>query len=98
MSAPQTPPAGQVGEAPPPGDLIITDAHWTAAADAVTGQPTEALQVAAVARAIADAEQRGRDDVRFGSAWCPDCGVHVAHGQHDPSCPWAAIPLRLEHR
>lgn len=61
MTAPQTSAAGERrGSATSPvADHQLTEAHWQAAADAVTGQPTEALRVAAFARAIADAEQRG---------------------------------------
>ena len=83
---------GRVGDARP------TEHHWQAATDLLTRGGSECERVQAVARAIADAEQRGRDDVRFGSAYCPDCGAHC-DTPHRPRCPWAATPLSLErHR
>ena len=80
------PSAGRgIGDEPRPAEHRLTDEHWRLAAEAVTTGGTEFGVVVRVAQAIADAEDR----VRFGSAYCPDCGVHVDNGPHDDECPHA---------
>lgn len=54
-----------------------TEAHWHLATEAINAGPTKGDQVRAIAQALADVEQAARDDVRFGSAYCPDCGAYA---------------------
>lgn len=83
MTAPQTS-AGIGGGGSPsiPAGHHPTDVHLLLAADAVTRGGTEADTVHRVAQAIADAEDR----IRYGSAYCPDCGTHCDI-PHQAECP-----------